>query len=306
VKIAIIGRTEILYETAVLLHKSGHDIAIIVTSKEAPEYTRQIDDFKGLATEWKVPFVVSSRISEHIDLLSSINADIGISINYTSVIPHEVINLFALGILNAHGGDLPRYRGNACQAWAIINGEDKIGLCVHKMIGGELDSGDILSREYLPIDDNTKITEVLEWVTKKTPFLFLDALSKLEENPQYYLERQSKDPGLSLRCYPRLPEDGRINWNQPALNIRRLINASNKPYSGAYCSYNEDKLIIWDATGIEYENNICAVPGQILYIGSNFVDVACSVGVLRITSVEYKQNMTTPDMIIRSIRKRLL
>ena len=38
-----------------------------------------------------------------------------------------------------------RYRGNACQAWAILNGE-KISLCIHKMIGGELDSGDIITR----------------------------------------------------------------------------------------------------------------------------------------------------------------
>ena len=36
----------------------------------------------------------------------------------------STIDLFPLGIL-IHGGDLPKYRGNACQAWAIINGEEK-------------------------------------------------------------------------------------------------------------------------------------------------------------------------------------
>ena len=58
---------------------------------------------------------------------------------------------------NAHGGDLPRYRGNACQAWAIINGENKIGLCIHKMIGGELDISDIIARDFLKIDLGTKL-----------------------------------------------------------------------------------------------------------------------------------------------------
>ena len=72
-------------------------------------------------------------------------------------IPNKIINYFNYGILNAHGGDLPRYRGNACQAWAILNGENKIGLCIHKMVGGELDSGDIISRDYLDIGENTKI-----------------------------------------------------------------------------------------------------------------------------------------------------
>ena len=34
----------------------------------------------------------------------------------------------------------------------------KIGLiCIHKMIGGELDSGDIISRDYLNINNNKKL-----------------------------------------------------------------------------------------------------------------------------------------------------
>ncbi len=38
--------------------------------------------------------------------------------------------------------------------------QKKIGLCVHKMQGGSLDSGDIIVREYLPININTKVTDV--------------------------------------------------------------------------------------------------------------------------------------------------
>ena len=33
----------------------------------------------------------------------------------------------------------------------MLNGEN-IGLCIHKMIGGELDGGDIIMRDYLSID----------------------------------------------------------------------------------------------------------------------------------------------------------
>ncbi|GAB1465742.1 hypothetical protein MASR2M54_12420 [Aliarcobacter cryaerophilus] len=53
------------------------------------------------------------------------DCEIAVSLNYSSIISQNVIDLFPLGVLNAHGGDLPRYRGNACQAWAIINGEEK-------------------------------------------------------------------------------------------------------------------------------------------------------------------------------------
>ena len=50
-KIAIIGRTEILYETVKLLLKNGHDIPLLITSKEAPEYTKTVKDFEELAHE---------------------------------------------------------------------------------------------------------------------------------------------------------------------------------------------------------------------------------------------------------------
>jgi methionyl-tRNA formyltransferase len=76
-------------------------------------------------------------------LLRASRSDIAVSINYTGVLPQGVIDLFPIGVLNAHGGDLPRYRGKACQAWAIINRESRIGLCIQKMIGGELDSGEV-------------------------------------------------------------------------------------------------------------------------------------------------------------------
>ena len=39
-KIAIIGRTEILLETAELLLKQGYSIPLVITAKEAPEYKK--------------------------------------------------------------------------------------------------------------------------------------------------------------------------------------------------------------------------------------------------------------------------
>ena len=114
------------------------------------------------------------------------------SINYTGVIPQTIIDLFDNGILNAHGGDLPRYRGNACQAWALINGEERIGLCIHKMIGGELDSGDIIARDYMNVTYNTKISEVWNWMEDRTPVLIEDAIEAIAKNPNFILEQQSR------------------------------------------------------------------------------------------------------------------
>ena len=304
-KIAIIGRTKALLETTVVLRESAHEIACILTAKEAPEYTRTADDFHRLAETCNIPFAKGAKIGEHIDFLEKAGADVAVSVNYTGVIPQSVIDIFPLGILNAHGGDLPRYRGNACQAWAILNGEEKIGLCIHKMIGGELDSGDIIARDYFSISPNTKISQVLDWMAEQIPHMFLQAIEQLSVDPSYVLKVQSKLQRDALRCYPRKPEDGRIDWTKPALDVLRLINASGKPYAGAYCNFEGGKLVVRNAELLEDGENFCAVPGQVTAIGETWIDVACGEGKLRLLEIETNGETGTPNTRIKSIRKRM-
>ena len=308
-KIAVIGRTEILYETVELLMTNGYEVPLIITSKEAPEYIKTSNDFENLAKKIGAKYLYTSKLSskENIELIRSCgDIDIAVSLNYSSIISQEVIDLFLLGVLNAHGGDLPRYRGNACQAWAIINGEEKIGLCIHAMIGGEVDSGDIIDREYLDIDVNTKVTQCWEWMADKIPNMFLSSVQKLQEDKNYILERQSKDVKDALRCYPRIPEDGKIDWNRNNIEILRLINASNKPYTGAYCYYEGEKLIIWDAELFNDMETYLSEPGQVTSINNDgSIIVATGEGKLKINEIEYNHFMGNPKDKIKSTRKRL-
>ncbi|WP_417820430.1 methionyl-tRNA formyltransferase [Terasakiella sp.] len=304
-KIAIIGRTETLYKTISILLKAGHEICALITAKEAPEYKKTARDFEEIAQDLNIPYASTARIHTVADILEGCGAEIGISMNYTGIIPQNIIDLFPQGILNAHGGDLPRYRGNACQAWAIINGEDKIGLCIHKMIGSELDSGDIIMREYLPLDLQTTITQVYEWFDGRIPELFVSAVSKLAADPNFILERQSTASKDILRCYPRKPEDGRINWSITAEEIIRLINASNKPYAGAFAKYSGQKLIVWAAELVNDHECFCAIPGQVTLVGKEYVEVACGKGKIKLLQVQIDDVVGPPSNWITSIRDRL-
>lgn len=308
-KIGIIGRSELTYHSMTLAKKNGHDISFIVTSKEAPEYKFTSNDFKQFADANNIPFLHDAKINVGtlMRLNQKIKTDICISVNYNGILSEDVINFFPYGVLNAHGGDLPRYRGNACQAWAIINGEDRIGLCIHRMVGGELDSGDILGRKYYPIDINTRIGEVYEWFERDIPTLFLEVAEILKTNPTFILETQSKDPADALRCYPRKPEDGRIDWSQSAEQILRLINASSEPYSGAFTQiHNGDKVTIWRAMLADDEELWCGVPGQIAMIKKNAqsIVVLCGRGKVELIDVEFKGRRTSPNRLFNSIRTR--
>ena len=56
-----------------------------------------------------------------------------VSINFINIIPGSFTNKFRFGIINAHAGNLPKYRGNVCLNWAILNDESEVVLPFHKM-----------------------------------------------------------------------------------------------------------------------------------------------------------------------------
>jgi len=119
------------------------------------------------------------------------------------------------------------------------------------------------------------------------------------------LEAQSENKDDILRCYPRLPEDGQINWNLSTEEILRLINATSEPYSGAYCYFEAEKIIIWDASIVNDDEIFMAVPGQITLLGTEYVEVACGNGKLRLNIVELGNYRGNPRKIIKSSRARL-
>lgn len=309
--IAIIGRTKWLLDSAKILHENGYKIAAVITAPAAPEYDIKEVDFEQFASFVGAPFLLTKSINnlDTINWIKNIgDIDICVSINFTGVIQNKVISLFRLGILNGHGGDLPRYRGNACQAWALINGEKQIAMCVHKMIPGELDSGDIIARSYLEVDINTRISQVYAWMSDVTPLLVLEAVTMLAKDGDFILEKQSTDAQDALRCYPRMPIDGVIDWSCHAEDVVRLVNASSEPFSGAFCKFNDEVLVVWRAHVACEKSPYLAVLGQILEINKTEgeVEVACGHGSsVVITEVEKNGVRYKPSELIKSIRNRL-
>jgi len=244
----------------------------------------------------------------HLDSIPDFNTDnidVAISANYVNIISSKFIRRFKLGILNIHGGDLPRYRGNACQAWAILNKEKYIAVCIHKMLGGELDSGDILTKAKIKINLNTRIAQIYERIEEIAPDLFINTLKKLSKNNNFILEKQSNNKKDILRCYPRKPEDAKINFNLKNKKIIRLINASSEPYSGAFCFYKTKRMTIWKAELYKNENFL-AIPGQVCQIiGNKYAVICCKKGKIIIKEVEYEGIRTYPAHFIKSLRDRL-
>ncbi len=302
-----IGRGEILYSTTRLLLEKGYELKSVITDTNAPEYRVKIEDFEKLARDHSVPFLQSSSklvISEFLEQFEKL--DIGISVNHRNILPAEVLGRFTHGVLNLHGGDLPRFKGNACQAWAIINGEERMGACVYKMEPNLLDTGKILSRRFLALSLNTKIQDCLTFLEVNGPSMFTESIKQLELNPNFYIVDSANEPVPSLRCHERRPEDGYINWNREPTEIVRLINASGDPYFGAYSFLEGELLKIVEAEPPKIVEQFLAVPGQVIYVCDAYVLVACAGGKsLLISTVDFGGKRLNASTVLKSTRMRL-
>lgn len=304
------GRTRVLYDTAHILAAAGHQIVLVGTCRAEPEYGCPEEEFKKMAEKYKADFFNDPDINrpEMVNRLKKAGADLGISVNWLRVIGGGAIEAFPMGILNCHSGDLPRYRGNACPNWAILNGEKHMGLCVHFMAPGQLDSGHILVRRIRPISERTTLGELVAWTQEQAPEMFAEAVAGLEGG-RITPRPQPTDPELSLRCHPRRPEDGLIDWNISAIEIDRLIRASSQPLAGAYTFYQGKKLIIWKSSIYYQPAPYLAVAGQVIDIdtASGRVLVASGNGAVALETVQFEGagEAVPPCRIISSTRDRL-
>lgn len=307
-KVGIIGRTRALLDVGEKIISEGFEIPFVYTCRSEPYYNCDEKDFEIFSKNIKADFYADMKINseERVRAIEKYDCDVAISLNWLNILKQPICNVFKYGIWNAHAGDLPKYRGNACPNWAIINNESRVGLSIHEIVPDELDSGDILCKEFFELSQETYIGEIYDWMNFMVPKLFINALNSLKREKIEKQKQSTEECGV-LRCYPRKPEDSKILWNQYADSIHRLIRASSRPFSGAFCYLEDGTLIrVWRANLLKHYGRFCAVPGQVLYgIDGNPV-VACADGVMQLTEVTFENNQDAKSRILSSLRNRLV
>ena len=92
-----------------------------------------MSEVKEYAISKNIPVFQPQKIknnSEFIDEIKKLKADIAVVVVYGKILPKEFLNLFKFGVVNVHPSLLPKYRGAAPIQWAIINGDEKTGVCI--------------------------------------------------------------------------------------------------------------------------------------------------------------------------------
>jgi len=178
--------------------------------------------------------------------LAPLAPDLAVVVAYGQILPKTILSLPRLGCINLHASLLPRYRGAAPIARAILRGECETGLTTFLMDKG-MDTGPILLQIRVRIEPEETTGELAARLAVEASHLLLETV---EEWSPGRLTPIPQDETLATLA-PRLKkEDGYLSWERPAGEVVNLIRAMN-PWPGATALWEGRRLTFWRARGIE-------------------------------------------------------
>jgi methionyl-tRNA formyltransferase len=250
----------------------GVEVRLVVTHEDNPAETIWFESVAALCREHAIPYVTPTD-PKSPELLAAVQAarpDFIFSFYYRYMLPAALLATAAHGAYNMHGSLLPKYRGRVPINWAVLHGEIETGATLHEM-AVKPDAGTILAQTAVPILPDDTAYEVFGKVAvaaEQTLWNVLPAL--LAGHPPQLpniLARGSYFGG-------RKPEDGRIDWNQPAQVIYNLHRAVAPPYPGAFTELGGKAWIIQRArlspdTHADLPPGLAVVDNRILGVGND-------------------------------------
>ncbi|MCL2038514.1 methionyl-tRNA formyltransferase [Candidatus Saccharibacteria bacterium] len=102
---------------------------------------------KVLGEKYGVPVFQPVKGGEILPILESLGVEgaLGVLVSYGKMIPQAVLDWFSpMPIVNIHPSLLPKYRGSSPVESAILNGDEKTGVSIIKLVA-EMDAGDVLA-----------------------------------------------------------------------------------------------------------------------------------------------------------------
>ena len=211
----------------------GIEVALVVTHRDNPEESIWFDSVSELAALHQVPCITPDDPNDPaiVARIAALSPDLIFSFYYRLMLKAPLLAIPTGGAWNMHGSLLPKYRGRVPVNWAVLKGERETGATLHRMLE-KPDAGGIVAQQAVPILPDDTAMEVFLKVTVAAEMALDGILPRLvagnaAEWPQ----------DLSLGSYfgGRKPEDGRIDWRQPAQVIHNLVRAVAPPYPGAFC-----------------------------------------------------------------------
>jgi methionyl-tRNA formyltransferase len=257
-----------------------HRVVTVITQPDRPAHRGQRltpPPVKVRAEEAGLPVLQPPRLRDPgwPERLRALRADVAVVVAFGQILPRAVLDAPARGSINVHASLLPRYRGAAPIAWAIIRGETETGITTFQMDEG-MDTGPMLLTRATPIGPEETAGELarrLSAIGAEVLIETLAALDRLTPTPQ---------PHEHATLAPRLKKtDGHVDWRRPAGDLVNLVRGCN-PWPGVLATTPKGPLTIWRARVVAGPP---AAPGT-LVVSDDALAIATGDGALRPVEVQ--------------------
>lgn len=246
------------------LLQEGRNVTTVVVPEESV--------FWKISEKYSKQYLIRStqiNCNNIVHLLKSLNPDVFIVAGFPTIFKQAILNIPKFGVLNLHGGPLPKYRGGSPLNWQIINGEKQIGISIIAMNEG-IDTGDILAQDFFDLELTDDIHTVHQKANSRFIKLVSDTLVRLEHNQ---INRKKQNEDEAQYWIQRTEQDGMINWNEmTARQVINLIRALKTPYPSAF-TYNKQKIFLYDAA--LPSKIIKGKPGKVVFLQNSGPYIIC-------------------------------
>jgi methionyl-tRNA formyltransferase len=227
-----------------------------------------------------------------LEELRALKADLQLVVAFR-MLPEVVWNMPPMGTVNLHGSLLPDYRGAAPINWAIINGEKFTGVTTFKLVH-EIDTGNILLQEKMPIGDSETAGELHDRMKVIGAGLLVNTVKKLAEGGVQEIPQSSitTEPKHAPKIFTYTC---RIDWNEDVDSIFNLIRGLS-PYPAAFTMLQDKIFKIYESEKLITTHN--ETPGTFSIEGGR-LKFACTNGYIypKIVQAEGKKKMACDDFV---------
>lgn len=279
------------------LINSSHQVVAVYSQPDRPSgrgQKLQPSAVKQLALQHQLPVYQPKSLKKVAAQaeLAALKADVMIVVAYGLILPLAVLQTPALGCINVHGSLLPRWRGAAPIQRAIWAGDQQTGITIMQMDEG-LDTGAMLCKVTCPIASTDTSASLYNTLAELGPEALLDALAQLPA-----LQANAEAQNDQQACYAEKlhKDEGLLDFTKSAKALSLEIRAFN-PWPASYMQLSQGTLKVWQADWRDTEHQASA--GQVLSATKQGIEIACSEGVLVLTTVQPpgKKPMAVADFL---------
>ena len=249
---------------------AGFDVVAVLTRPDAPLGRKRIltpSPVAARAAELGISIIHAAKVDAAVtEEIAAAAPDIAAIVAYGGLIPRPALDIPRHGWINLHFSLLPAWRGAAPVQRSLIAGDDVTGAVTFLLEEG-LDTGPVFGTLTEAVRPDDTAGALLERLSHSGAVLLTQTLSAVDAGKAAAVPQHgdvSLAPKLTL-------DDGRLDWQQPALAIGRRARGVT-PEPGAWTTLDGQRVklepVILRPGGAALKPGHLALDGKSVLVGT--------------------------------------